>query len=174
MLSDEMGLLGMKWDQEGFSWALENFTNQITEHPYSTAFTLASYLVPVGAAWAKGSRIAGRALGLAEQTGDIGAAAGKGVFGTNLRFRFDDHSRLVKSLAGSNTASDGRKFFQAEHDFNECSLRFLQRVIAYLATYSMEQPCVVGHVVSKMAAHETVCHTMSLALIYLVKLTDTS
>lgn len=123
MFSDEMGLLGMKWDQEGFTWAWENFTNQLVEHPYSTGFTLAAYLVPLGAAWAKGSRIAGRALKLADEGGDVGAAAGKGLFGATYEagkgtfqkgaghFRFDDHVRMVKSLAGSSTAADGRKFF---------------------------------------------------------------
>jgi hypothetical protein len=59
----------------------------------------------------KGSRIAGRALGLAEKAGDVGAGAGKGILGSNLRWRADDHSRLVKSLAGSDQASDGRKFW---------------------------------------------------------------
>lgn len=111
MFSDEMGILGMKWDQEGFTWNMENFTNQITEHPYSTAFTLGTYLVPGVAAWMKGGRIAGRALKLAEAAGDPAAAAGRGFFGTNLGFRFDDHARLVKSLAGSTAVSDGRKFW---------------------------------------------------------------
>src|SRR3990172_6254273 len=76
LFSDEMGLLGMKWDEEGFSWAWDNFTDQITEHPISTGVTLASYLVPIGAAWMKGSRIAKHGLLLAEEAGDVGASAG--------------------------------------------------------------------------------------------------
>jgi hypothetical protein len=65
LFSDEMGMLGFKWDQDAFTWSRKNFVNQITEHPYSTAFTLASYLIPMGAAWMKAGRVASRGSRLA-------------------------------------------------------------------------------------------------------------
>lgn len=111
LFSDEMGLMGMKWDDEGFAWNRENFVNQITEHPYSTALTLASYVVPIGAAWMKGARIAQRGQKLAAMAGQVPeAAAGRGLLGTSFRFRFDDHARLVQTLANPAT-NDGRKLF---------------------------------------------------------------
>lgn len=140
LFSDEMGLLGMKWDQDGFSFGWDHFKNQIVEHPISTAFTVGSYMIPIGAAWMKGSRLAHRAsvlmqaasdpaaralaqaqvagnpaaLSLLSGTGDVGAAAGRGFLGTNLGFRFDEHARLVKSLAGSAHVTDGRELFDPE------------------------------------------------------------
>ncbi len=133
LFSDEMGLLGIKWDQEGVSWARENFVNQITEHPYSTGLTLAAYLVPIGAAWMKGARIAKRAAGIAASSDtavDAAAVTARGMFGKSNaveleamggtwetmkalgpRVRFDDHAQLVKGLAFSEEINDGRKFF---------------------------------------------------------------
>jgi hypothetical protein len=111
IFSDEMGMLGMKWDDEAFSWNKDNFINQITEHPYSTAFTLASYIVPVGLAWQKGSRIAQRGAKLAAATGaDAAAVTGSGILGSKVGWRFDDHAKLVQTLAKPE-ANDGRRFF---------------------------------------------------------------
>lgn len=110
LFSDEMGLLGMKWDDESFTWAKENFVNQITEHPISTSVTLASYLVPIGLAWQKGARIAARGAKFASLAGeDAAVAAGKGILGTNLGFKFDDEAKLIKVL--TNPAIEERKLF---------------------------------------------------------------
>lgn len=114
LFSDEMGLLGMKWDEDGFKFGWEHFQNQIVEHPISTSVTLASYMVPIAAAWMKGSRLAARAGVLMEATGDPAAAAGRGFLGSTLGFRFDEHARLAKSLAGSAHATDGRQLFSPE------------------------------------------------------------
>jgi len=113
LFSDEMGLLGFKWDEEAFTWNLDNFVNQISEHPFSTAFTLASYLVPVGLAWRKGARIAERGVKLATlvspRKGEA-IAAGQGLLGSKLFYRFDDHAKLVQTLAKPVANSD-RQFF---------------------------------------------------------------
>lgn len=133
LFSDEMGLLGIKWTEEGATWAWENFRNQIVEHPYATPLTLASYLVPIGAAWMKGARVAQRAAkiaGNAEGIADASVVKARGLFGTvggdqvnamggtleamktlGPRVRFDDHAKLVKALALSPDANDGLKFF---------------------------------------------------------------
>jgi hypothetical protein len=68
LFSDEMGLLGIKWTEDSATWAWKNFKTQLQEHPYSTAFTLASYMVPIGAAWMKSARVARRGAELAEAT----------------------------------------------------------------------------------------------------------
>lgn len=114
LFSDEMGLLGMKWDEKGFDFGWENFQNQIVEHPITSSLTVASYMVPMTAAWMKGSRLAARSALLADAAGDAGAAAGRGFLGTNLGFRFDEHSRLTKALAGSAQATDGRQLFNSK------------------------------------------------------------
>lgn len=122
LFSDEMGLLGIKWDEQGVDWAYDNFKRQLIEHPYSTAFTVASYLVPIGAAWMKGARMATHAAKLADTAGDAGAFTAKGLFGTvggaqlaqqapagvgntlkamkmmGPRVRFDDHARFIRTL----------------------------------------------------------------------------
>jgi outer membrane lipoprotein SlyB len=109
VFSDEMALMGMKWNKDGLKFAFDNVKHQMLEHPYSTAFTMASYAVPLGAAWMKGARIASRAA----QITDKGAAAGKGFLGTKLGFRFENHSDLVKKLALTE-ANDGKKLFGDE------------------------------------------------------------
>jgi len=129
LFSDEMALLGMKWEDEAFSFASENFVHQVTEHPYSTAFTLASYLIPLGLAWQKGARIAGRGAKLAatahttklpglevmhKVAGDASIASGKGKLGTqHLGWRPDDHAALVQKL-NKLDANDGRVFFDKD------------------------------------------------------------
>ena len=139
LFSDEMGLLGIKWDEEGYEQNFDNFRNQLIEHPYSTAFTVASYLVPVGFAWMKGARLAQHAARLAGDTGDVAAATAKGLFGTKggaavaktlseggmdstweamkmlgPRVRFDDHAKLVRTLS-DDTTEFGRNLLNGEN-----------------------------------------------------------
>ena len=135
LFSDEMALLGFKWEDEaaewgeagftqhnqenpysgagagGFSWDPSHITEQLRDHPYATAFTLASYLVPMGFAWRKGSRIAERALGLAKVAGGSRAAVkGSGFLGTKLGWKADDHVQLVTHLADPKV-NEGRQLF---------------------------------------------------------------
>ncbi len=118
LFSDELGMMGVKWDEEGFDWDVRHLKNQLVEHPISTAVTIASYAIPLGLAWQKGGKIAARAAKLASEAGDVGAAAGKGLltgesklFGAgSLGHKFDDHARLVQTLAKPE-ANDGAKLF---------------------------------------------------------------
>ena len=110
LFSDELGLMGIKWDEDGFNWNMQHLRNQLVEHPLSTLVTVGSYVIPIGLAWQKGGRIATRAAKLAGEAGDVGAAAGKGLFGGKLGMKFDDHSRLVQTLAKPE-ANDGAKLF---------------------------------------------------------------
>jgi hypothetical protein len=139
IFSDEMGLMGVKWNEEGVSWNYDNFQHQLVEHPYMTALTIGSYLVPTGFMWMKGARVALRAAQVAKSaSGAVEMSAkvvkARGLFGAvggdelaemsipqamralGPRVRFDDHAKLVKGLALSDEVSDGRKFFHAGSD----------------------------------------------------------
>lgn len=117
LASDEMGLLGMKWDEKGFSWSKENFINQVTEHPYASAFTVAAdLLAPVASGWWKGAKVAARAAELGKIGGrteqglkyTFEAASTRSLLGTQ---RFDNHALLVKNIA---FGQEGRRLFGDE------------------------------------------------------------
>lgn len=69
VFSDDMALLGMKWDERGFTWGVDNVKEQLTEHPYVSALTVASWMFPIGASWIRGARIAKRAEQIAAEGG---------------------------------------------------------------------------------------------------------
>lgn len=76
---DEMGLMGMKWDEEGFHFGKEVFMHQVTEHPYASAFTVATMMFPPLMAARKSAKLAERAYKVADAAGNVGAATGKGI-----------------------------------------------------------------------------------------------
>ena len=101
LFSDEMGMLGMKWDEDGFDIAMENVKTQLVEHPYATAFTAALYMFPLTAAYLKAGRIATRAADM------LGKTAGKrGLLG----FKFDDPVDFVRRIA-TGAEGEGKRFF---------------------------------------------------------------
>lgn len=128
LASDEMGLLGMKWDEDGFTWAKDNFIQQVTEHPYASAFTVAAdLLAPVTFGWSKSVMVARRAKQLAE----LGGVTQQGIkytfknalkdsikpsmfgesFETLAKLDVDDHAALVKNIA---FGTEGRRMFGDE------------------------------------------------------------
>jgi len=135
VFSDDMALAGIKWDEDGFKFGFDNVKQQLTEHPYVSALTIASYAFPIGAAWMKGARVAKRAEEIAKLGGQISTphpmqvidpaqvmfkptiskygfkAEGRGFLGTKLGYRFDDHANLVKNLAYGKY-NEGRQLFK--------------------------------------------------------------
>ena len=119
LFSDEIAMLGFKWDGEEYEWRSDTIKEQLTEHPYSSAITLASYAIPIGLAAKAGARVAKRGEEIAKMAGvasDVaidgmpvlaGAAKGSGFLGTKLGFKFDDHSKIVKALADPKVNMDG-------------------------------------------------------------------
>jgi len=135
VFSDDMALAGIKWDEDGVKFGFDNMKQQLTEHPYISALTVASYAFPIGAAWMKGARVAKRADEIAKLGGQVITphpmqaideaqvmfkptiskfgfkAEGRGFLGTNLAYRFDDHANLVKNLAYGKY-NEGRQLFK--------------------------------------------------------------
>jgi len=92
-----------------------------------SALTLASYIVPIGFAARAGARMSKRGKDIAELaikrreglTGQLdtlnpeqmaeaaGVASGKGFLGTTIGFKFDDHAKMVKTLADPSINLDG-------------------------------------------------------------------
>ena len=110
----ELALMGIKWDEEGFEFGSEVFMDQVMNHPYETAFTVATYAFPVAFAARRGANLAMRAAKLATDAGeDVAIAAGKGFLerkGLNIpgadRFgidkvgwQLDDHAKMAQTLA---------------------------------------------------------------------------
>lgn len=83
LFSDEIAMLGFKWDGEEYNWRADTIKEQFVEHPYSSALTIASYVVPIGFAAKAGQRAAKRGKELAELAAsrgvDVGESVGKGV-----------------------------------------------------------------------------------------------
>lgn len=127
LFSDEIAMLGFKWDGEAYEWGKENTIEQFVDHPYMSALTLASYVVPLGFAARAGARMSKRGKDIAELgikrreglTGSLdtlnpeqmaeaaGAASGRGFLGTTIGFKFDDHAKMVKTLADPSVNLDG-------------------------------------------------------------------
>jgi len=66
LLGDELGILGIKWDERGVSLALDNAKEQWVEHPIMSTIAAAGLIFPIAA-------VARRSL----MVGKLGTAAGK-------------------------------------------------------------------------------------------------
>ena len=135
----ELALMGIKWDEDGFEFGKEVFLNQVMNHPYETAFTVATYAFPALFAARRGARLAQYSAKLAEEAGeDVAIAAGKGFLERRglgavargvqrapgvkslnldkLGFKFDDHAKMVQTMARpdvnqlNKATGDGRYF----------------------------------------------------------------
>lgn len=47
LFGDEMGVMGMKWDKQGFTWAIDNMIDQWSEHPVLSTFATVGLVAQV-------------------------------------------------------------------------------------------------------------------------------
>lgn len=169
LFGDEMGILGMKWDKEGFSFAYDNMVDQWAEHPVMSTFAAAGLIAqiafPVYGAVSKSAKVGklaekgvtvGKARSLLREPGRGTAAEIKAMAKANSFLLDESAEAAIKSgaVAQVDKGTYARRIFQRVEDATPDEIIDPATAAAKSAQESAETVSDVHRYFTKEAADE--------------------